>query len=474
MNIIPHIIKKILENKICFIFIFILSLCVGFIALNRMLYPDEFYHLLTSIKILKGQIVYVDFFRQQHHLYYLIIAQIVSFLKDTANVFIFLRLFNYFLILLTLMATYFLGKVVFNQKVGLISIIALASSYIFVNTAIEIRPDLFYTLFGILTFIFYYFYILKKDCKFLFFSSIFLGLSFIILQKAVFFIFAMGCIMLFDWYKKNISFKNILIYFTIFFVVIFPYYFYFIQTGTLKNYFICNWLANLKFINDPGRINMAEYVHNFKRNILLWILFIIGCFYKKENLHQKKIVILSLILIGLILKTMPMQQYFMPLMPFVCVIASYSIWNFSKYKKNILVILLILISLYSTNKLIRRSIKKNIRKDIMRVEYVLKNTDKDDFVYDNYYNFNIYRNDIESVGFWKNSGGMIEYVTEIYSDKYGNDYDIIKEIKNKMPKIITKDYVEKNIKDEKFRNQYKVSKEYNDLLILKGKINHEN
>ena len=105
-------------------------------------------------------------------------------------------------------------------------------------------------------------------------------------------------------------------------------------------------------------------------------------YYKKENLNQKKLVIVSLINLFLIAETVPRMQYFIPLMPYVCILAAYSIYKFSKNKNFLLVIILVLICSYSTFKLIEKSIKYNIRNNIKRIKYVMDNTNKNDLVYD--------------------------------------------------------------------------------------------
>jgi len=165
----------------------------------------------------------------------------------------------------------------------------------------------FYTL----SFLFYARYQSEKKWPLLVLSSFFLGLGFILLQKSIFLIFAMGVVILFDVCRRRVSWASAFAYLACLIITIAPYLLYFWAKGLWEEYLICSWLANLKFVDASSASRVTPF-YSFKRNMLLWVFFVLGCFVKKDNANQHKTVIFSCILLVLILLSMPMQQYFLP------------------------------------------------------------------------------------------------------------------------------------------------------------------
>jgi hypothetical protein len=137
------------------------------------------------------------------------------------------------------------------------------------------------------------FFSLKLDKKIINFiaSSFFLAFGFLVLQKAIFFCVAILGLQIYFYTIKKINLPDIFYYWALFFIWLSPYYIYLYINGWFDNYFILNWQLNQKWIVKPALQSQFFNSH--------WL--ILKSFFKKN---------LLLILIFI-----------------------YSLFNISKYKK---------------------------------------------------------------------------------------------------------------------------------------------
>lgn len=540
-----------MKNNLCIKLLLMLLTCLaGYVCMMRGFYPDEFYHLTSIVKVAKGGTPYLDFFRQQHDFYYQCMAVLVKpFLNSGAeiktfidicifsltlgfglilliqffiykiiettfgrltgfigaimfigfyafivsagiNIIIALRVFNFLLILLTVFLTYRIAEKLFCKLTGLIASIMLISSYAFIISAIEIRPDIPMVICILGSFLFYFSYLEDNAVQTLFpdlgihklkifFSGFCMGLAFVFLQKAIFPMVAMFLILLIDLVRKEITIKDCFLWLGGFIIIAGLYLFSFVDKGIFSNYILCNWTANLDFVKSAGS-KFEMFTHGIKNDIFLWILgfiWIIFALLSKGFNNQKRLAIYCLVLFCLIYKSIPMQQYFLPFLPFLFILGAYFIKilleeqniiaftcgkNFMRLKKIIGCVILIIAIIYPANRSYRRTIKKPIARSLERINYVLKNTTKNDIVFDYNWDFNCYLPTIPSFSFWENK--MMKHVRKIYPVGYST----IEEILRVKPKFITKSYVDKYMKDYPgFSKLYDVSEIYPDLLIRK-------
>jgi hypothetical protein len=99
---------------------------------------------------------------------------------------------------------------------------------------------------------------------------------------------------------------------------------------------------------------------------------------------------------------------------------------------------------------------------VEKMEYVISNTNRSDYVYDGDIQFNIFRKDIDF--FWYSVGPNTGL--ETYESLYAYDYNIYELIDRFKPKIISNYYID-NMNHEIIKKQYHPSDKYEDIFVRK-------
>ncbi len=448
-------------TKLLWILFFTFLSIMLFQVLNKDFNHDEFEVVHTAWKILHGEKIYVDFFQHHHPLLYYLLIPILIVLGENVASIVAMRLVIFLMLLLIFVVTYYLSEKLFNRETGIISLSLLSITPIFVDNAIEIRPDVPQALCSLVSLLFLFIYFENKSLTYLTLSSFFLSLSFLFLQKAIFLIFLIGILLIVCAYKKQISYKDFLIYFFVLLLTIFPYYIYLVCNGSLYPYFIFNWALNARFLSQTSQLEIlfGSLGHAILTNSLIWVFYIWGLRSFIKNLKQKQFAFLSLgLLISVLFVRTPHQQYFIMSIPLIAIISAFTVYSIFLNRYKLLLVLYVSISLFlffsfdkvSTNHL-----------QFQKINYVLSITNSKDFVYDGNINFNVFRKDISFFWFSVNPkvGGLITYKT------FKNyQYDIYHLIDTFKPKIISNNYID-NLKDDRLVKHYVQSHLYNDLFI---------
>jgi hypothetical protein len=159
-----------------------------------------------------------------------------------------------------------------------------------------------------------------------------------------------------------------------------------------------------------------------------------------------------------IVKT-PHQQYYMMFLPLMAIISGYGIVNLIKMKNSIICIIIIA-SGYPMYVFSKGLIVKTNTEQLEKIEYVLLNTTKNDFVYDGKIKFNIFRKDLDY--FWYSvrpkSGAL-----DTYRSLYNYDYNIYELINRFKPKIISNYYID--MENVIIKKNYRSTVRYNDIFM---------
>ncbi len=424
---------------------------------------DEFEHIHTSWKILQGKEIYVDFFQLHHPLLnYLIIPILYIFGNTTTAIFA-----SRYLILLMLAgiltATYFISLRLFkNSEIGIISLILTSTVVTFFMKSIEVRPDVPQTLMGLFSIYFLFVFYDKKSSSSLLASAVFLAISFLFLQKTSVLCLVIGVLLLYDLYRKQMQFRHVLLYIIIFLICISPFYIYHLINGSIKQYFVTNWLVN---INYPKQFYAWTYmISTIRENIVTCMLFLIGVMTLMKSDSQKRFAILSIgLILSILLFRNPWRQYFMMLIPTVGIISSYALDSIFKNKLSKFIVLIsaiyIPMSIMHDHGLFKRTDIKQTNQ-LKKIEYVLSVTEQDDKIYDGNIKFNLFRDDIDY--FWYCVGK--NNCLDSYKTIANYDYDIYELISTNKPRVISTFGID-NIDDKRIKDYYKTSEKYDDLLI---------
>ncbi len=486
-----------LFNRLCVILLVVLLGGIALLSLKRVFGQDEFEAVHTAWKILAGEKIYVDFFQHHHPFFYYCLTGPVALFGETAGTLVIIRLICLSMPLLTMFVTYRLCTLIFNNKhISLISVVLLASAFIFVESSIEIRPDVPQTLFGVLSFYFLFSYFERTRVSSLVLSAVFLGISFLFLQKAVFAGGVIGVVLLVALWRKNIGFGQLVIFAGCFFVTVLPYFLYLIFTNTLDEYWTFNWLLNMRFMNRFSAFGGFGLL--LSSSTLLMVFYSLGVVRMPKTGNRGRVIWVSLGLLGsVLLVRSPYNQYFMLAIPFIAIVAANALWSVfkseSKFAEGLLIgatVIAICYIVYGTEgwfwvvgltavvgavillawlfyldaevkhrwlpyvvllsmvlpatKIFNRSADDN-GGQLALVDYVLSVTQPDDHVYDGNVTFNLFRKDIDY--FWYSVrpdrpgipyGALTTYQQQI-TDYH---YDVYESIERFKPKVIGPFYID--------------------------------
>ena len=433
-------------------------------SLKRDFNHDEIGHVHIAWKILQGERACVDFFHHSHSFPYYLLAPLIAVLGENSITLIALRIMIFLVLLLMLLVTYHLSLKVFSRGTAFISVLLLSSAQIFVNRAIEIRPDVPQTLFGLLSLLFLFIYFEKRSLKWLLLSSVSLAIAFLFLQKAIFLIALIGCLLLLNVYKKHLSYRDFLSYIFAFLLTLAPYCVYLVCSGSLSSYFTFNWVLNTKFVRRFTPFDAIGFA--LQTSTLLCVFYVWGLLKFCKRPNQARIGWLSL---GLLASTFmvagPYKQYFMPALPLVAIIAANAVWQLFATRVKWLVVVLMLSTLPPAFFLIDR-LKENNAAQIEKINYVLSITGPQDFVYDGNANFNVFRKDVDF--FWfslrPRVGGLAAYKTIAQYE-----YNIYKSIEKNRPKLISNYQIE-DMQHEAIAGYYVQSDKFENLFIRKNDL----
>lgn len=460
----------------------VLILLIFFTACRRFFDEDELEAVHTTWKMNQGEEIYVDFFQHHNPLLYYILQPVVRSVSQNANGLITLRKIHSLVPIGIIILTYYLGALVFDKKVGLISAIILASSQTFINDAIEIRPDVSQTLFGILATLFLFIYFKKitqrrsfKPRIFLVLSAVSLGISFLFLQKAILIIFLIGLVFLERLVRKKIPWYDLFIFGGSFLLSLAPYFLYLAIKNQLNLYITLNWTLNSNFINSfPPWDTLRNVVqHDALLLVFYGLTFLIFVFAKKSTLPLET-AFLSLGLFAYIFITpVPYPQYLLMAIPFMATIAAYGfVFLLTPSARNRsrsmlskgwgLPILILLLAIFSSTSAYHVIWDKELKqsKQTDRIDFVLSATDPEDYVLDGDIYFNVFRRDIDYFWFSIKPYHSLDTYRQ-YIAPY--NYDVYALIEEYKPMIISHTTVP-NIKDEKITNNYSPTS-YADLWI---------
>lgn len=438
----------------------IMLMIIFFNSLKRYIYLDEIEAIHSSWKILQGEKIYIGFFQHHHFLFYYLIAPMILIFKETTATIIAMRVLMFFTLILIFAATYFISVKTFGKKTGIISLILLSSAIIFVNRAIEIRPDLPQVLFGLLSVLFLLGYFENNSQKNLLLSSFFSGLSFIFHLKSIFLILLIIILLLRDVLRKHKAYRDLLTYILVFTITVMPLYIYIFFANSLSSYIMFNCIMNSKLLSHVMPLWLIrETIHE---NGIFWLFWALGSLFFLKTANQRRIGFFSLgLLLAVFLKRVAWFHDFLIAIPFAATISAYAINSLFNRNKNMLIVVLVVSILFPAYVFTHYNLVKfNNDEGLKTINYILSLTDSKDFVYDGQRGFNVFRKDLDF--FWFGLGPNDLMDTYRYLTNY--HYDIYELIEKYKPKIISNAFIE-HMDDKRISSHYVQTNRYKDLYI---------
>lgn len=451
------------KSRLFWILFAVLLAQVLVLSIVRQFDHDEFEAVHTGWKILAGERIYIDFFQHHHPFYYYLVAGAIWAVGQSGTTLIVLRLVSFAMFALMILITYRFSMMVFKDRTrALLSVILLAGTTIFTYCAIEIRPDVPQTLLALLSFTCIFAYFDNKRLRYLVLSGVLLGVSFLLLQKAVFAGIVMVLLLVTNANKGHIRRRDVFVYGAVGVLTVSPYYLYLVCSGGFGEYFTFNWLVNMRWLNRFTAFNGLGVI--LRESTLLAVFYILGLIKFTRTTSEIRLGWVSLgLLCSNFLARVPYNQYFMISIPFMAVIAANAICLvFEKRQKWLTVVVLVAIAVPSV--FIINKVKKNNFGQLKAVEYVLSITGPADRVYDGNAAFNLFRKDIDFFWYSVRTKGPRYGALAAYQKMTDYHYDVYESIERYKPKVISSYYIE-DMDDARIANHYIQSDEQKQLYI---------
>ena len=260
--------------KTLYILIFVLSLLILAISLNRFFSHDEFEHIHSAWYIEQGYTPYLDFFQSHHPLLWFLMNPFLKVAGHGISVIIILRLFVLVFTAGIVIVVYRLARLTTRSKeVALLAVVFLLSMVLFVEKGIEIRPDVPQVFFGLLALYFFMAgfppcarkpLLIRQKQRGICLSACCVSISFLFLQKSIFLLATFGIVLLYRLIKKEITWKTAALFALCFSLPLLLFAGYLFVSHSFPDYILTNWLFHLRHIKSffPFRILLNSLVQN--------------------------------------------------------------------------------------------------------------------------------------------------------------------------------------------------------------------
>ncbi|MDD5223688.1 MAG: glycosyltransferase family 39 protein [bacterium] len=435
---------------VLFFLAILLSLIILLNSQHRFFNIDELEHVHAAWYVENNQIPYLEFFEHHHPFFWYLIAPFLMILGDSTQTMMILRLMMFVFVLGIGYFTYRVAAQASRSKeAAWIAVLLVFSLLLFVESAIEIRPDVPQVFFGLVSFSClagYFQGFRDRDAAF---SGLAAAVAFLFIQKFLFFF--LGLILIFAYWlvRRRITLRPILIFLLCFSFPVLLFVIGLAVSGALKDYLILCWLFNLKFITAFSAWETLKTV--IIPNVLFWLLLPISVIYillgKRINPEIKTVTLLGAGLFAVVFRvTHPYPQYFLPALPFCAIAVGYALnEGFNRFKLNNLIRVIILIALLAEPAvfLVKKSRETNADQ-LSLINYVLRNTSPGECVYDSFLQFNLFRPDLHYFWFHHSPWGGLDQYRRLAQNKYfgryiipeRGRYDVCGMIKSRKPKYI--------------------------------------
>jgi 4-amino-4-deoxy-L-arabinose transferase-like glycosyltransferase len=331
----------------------LLGLCIllalGFIFIHYF-QKDELEHIHTTWKMSNGARPFLDFF-QHHHpvIWYQSLPIVEIFGASPVTLFAF-RFIQFLFLTGILIGTYQIALLATgSRETGYLALLLLLTFKIFIETGLEIRPDVQQVFFCIYGFYFFLKFLQNERGKFLVYSGVSIAIGFLYLQKTLFFLFPMGVVILYLTAFRRLRLRNALIFSLSFAVPVFFFLLYHFLSGQWGEYVLYNWIINL--YKTPVEHSWNYYSHMLIWNPFFLILMIPGMLYLAIRYRRIPLPVKLAFFTGAVIffiafaNPRAWKQYYLPAFPLIAVFLAYMLEDWlahtAEYKRLLLCLFLV-------------------------------------------------------------------------------------------------------------------------------------
>ncbi|MDD5223692.1 MAG: glycosyltransferase family 39 protein [bacterium] len=429
----------------------LLAALVLMISLNRYFDHDEFEHIHSAWYVTINQFPYLDYFEQHHPLLWYLLAPFLILLGLSTQTVMVLRILMFVFIL---GIAFFTGRIAEqvsrSRETGLVASVLLLSSTLFVKSGVEIRPDVPEVFFGLVSILYLFRYFQSARNRDIVFSGLAAAVAFLFLQKIIILLFCYVVIIIYKIVRNRMAWKPVLLFAAGFSLPLILFLGGLIISGSLKDYLFTNWIM---IFYPPEKISPWPLLRwYFPQNFLPWVMAMTATVFiilnRKTGGEIKTVVFMFLALfLSVLAVNSPYAQYYLPVLPLGSIASAYFLTDIFKRTKSGVVlrtaILIIIIAgpafyLWKEN-------QKTDCSQLERVDYVLRNSEESDCIYDGDVKFNLFRPDLHYLWFSVGSGKSLSRYREMKKNKYFGkyigdkyiSYNICGLIRTKKPRFIS-------------------------------------
>ncbi len=462
---------------------FVLQILLGVLASFWVLFNhqpktgDDVEHLHSAWLVYQGQIPYIDFFQHHNPLMWYLFAPLVGFFAYKIVIFDIVRIISTLVMFLTL---YVAGKIVSRfichaKYAGLLTIASVFPSYV-IFSGQDFRPDNYMVCAFLIGLYFLFSYLENKKLRDLNISFIWMFITFMFLQKSVFFLVVVGICVVYLLYTKQILFKDFLIALIIPLIGVVAFILWLAYHNMIERYWVCNFIFNLHIPDVYNKLCEKTAPEFYGLTLIAFAGFIYYIIQGTTISRILCILWLNEVLQRFFYFSLDRHYYYL-LAILNAMLAGAFIWqvikrwNLSSY----IFVFLSILSLYQFNIYCQKNKLLPEYHRYVTPRYIVESTNKCDYVLNGYgLTYGIFTKDITY--YWNLNGQL-----DVIGNKIGLAPlpDLNAAVEKYLPRIIyTGTYWDeknhqqkKNVKvhqiDEKLRDQYYEQSKFVDVFILK-------
>ena len=245
------------------------SILVLRISLGRLFNCDEIEATHSAWYMLHKFVPYVDYFQQHNPLLSVILTPFLAVCGETAAILIVLRiLFLFFTFGIALLVYLIARETEQPRGIALFSAALLLSVEMFVMHSIEIRPDVPQVFFELISTYFFLRHIRTGRNRLIAVSGFCAAISFLFIQKAVFFLCALGLVLIFCLIKRSLRIKSVLYFGAGFLPPVAIFGCYLLLSKSLDDYLLTCWLLNMQ--PQAHFSPIVKFSPSLKDNFIFW------------------------------------------------------------------------------------------------------------------------------------------------------------------------------------------------------------
>lgn len=441
--------------------ILVLIPLMSVLSLKRKFVHDEFEAIKSAWKIYSGELIYVDFFQHHHPFLYFLLTPLFWLFGESTTVVLAARLVILFFALGIFLSTYKIAKLLFSKQVATVSVILLFAATMFVDKAIEIRPDIPQTFFGLISIFLLFNYFASGRIRRLILSALSLGIAFLFLQKILFLAFLLYGLLVWRFFKRQLTPWALLIFPSVFLGTWSSYCLYLLLMDQFSQYFFFNFDYNLAKL-ERHHYQTRELLKHLttKYNAIALISLVFFPLTKKNQTQWEFALMTGGLLTVTALHRTQYAQYYLTVIPLLAILAASGWEHLTKRQPVVALLGLAMVLAGSTAVYINDIVKRPNGWQLKRIAYVYKQTDKMDYVYDGDILFNLFRKDLDFFWFGVGAGHSLDKYRLFKSYEY-NIYALIDKFK---PKLIS-DYAIDNLDNPVIRDHYVQSDRYKGIYL---------